>query len=154
MATSILSTKALVDSCEEVEARGARAASNPRPGRTYECEDLCRRGFMLAFSTMGITVIMVGYLMLGAVMFSGLEGGGVGHPSSRAAHGRQGSPTVMNSTMLLGALPTEVTDYIDRYHTVLFLLLYFFIFLLFLFIIFLFLVLPPPPCCPGSGRRA
>ena len=90
MATSILSTKALVDSCEEVEARGARAASNPRPGRTYECEDLCRRGFMLAFSTMGITVIMVGYLMLGAVMFSGLEGGGVGWPSEQGRRSQTG----------------------------------------------------------------
>lgn len=140
MATSILSTKALVDSCEEVEARGTRSASNPRPGRTYECEDLCRKGFMLAFSTMGITVIMGGYLMLGAVMFSGLEGGGVGHPSSRAAHGRQGSPTVMNSTMLLGALPTDVTDYIDRFDP-------------FLYLPFLALVLlaASPPGCGSTA---
>ena len=32
---------------------------------------------MLGFSTMGITFIMGGYLMLGAVIFSGLEGGHV-----------------------------------------------------------------------------
>ena len=86
---------------------------------------------MLGFSTMGITFIMGGYLMLGAVIFSGLEGGhiiiissyhphdhdhnhddfmigGVGRmPSSQAAHGRN-SPTVMNSTTLLGTLPSEV----------------------------------------------
>ena len=30
---------------------------------------------MLGFSTMGITFIMGGYIMLGAVIFSGLEGG-------------------------------------------------------------------------------
>ena len=30
---------------------------------------------MLGFSTMGVTFIMGGYLMLGAVIFSGLEGG-------------------------------------------------------------------------------
>ena len=34
-----------------------------------------RKGAMLGFSTMGVTFIMGGYLMLGAVIFSGLEGG-------------------------------------------------------------------------------
>ena len=36
---------------------------------------LDRKGAMLGFSTMGVTFIMGGYLMLGAVIFSGLEGG-------------------------------------------------------------------------------
>ena len=36
-----------------------------------------RKGAMLGFSTMGITFIMGGYLMLGAVIFSGLEGGDI-----------------------------------------------------------------------------
>merc|ERR1719490_649705 len=42
MATSILSTKALVESCDELEPRGGRV-TNPPPGRTYECEDICRK---------------------------------------------------------------------------------------------------------------
>ena len=62
-----LSTKALVESCDELEPRGGRCPfcfftflpffclfafiggmsffcrmNNPRPGRTYECEDICR----------------------------------------------------------------------------------------------------------------
>jgi len=119
MATSILSTKALVENCDELEPRGGRV-TDPQPGRTYECEDICRKGAMLGFSTMGITFIMGGYLMLGAVIFSGLEGGGVGQmPSLQAAHGRS-SPTVMNSTTLLRTLPSEVNEYLDRLreHTV------------------------------------
>jgi hypothetical protein len=49
--------QALVEDCEERRAGGH---SNPGPGRTYECEDVCRKGVMLGFSTMGVTVIMVG----------------------------------------------------------------------------------------------
>ena len=87
---------------------------------------------MLGFSTMGVTVIMVGfplnlthpakpctltqvgYLLLGAVVFSSLEGDSSGrHPASLQALERS-SPTVMNSTTLLGTLPADVTEYIDK----------------------------------------
>lgn len=74
---------------------------------------------MVGVSTAGITVIMASYLLLGAVTFAGLEGGGVRASASHATH-ESPSPQVMNSTTLLGTLPTEVTEYIDklRNHTV------------------------------------
>jgi hypothetical protein len=118
LATSILSTKALVESQEDYDpGRGGAGRGAPRPGRTYECEDLCRQGAMLGVSTVGMTVLVVGYLLLGAVAFSALEGGGSsGLPARPGGRGQAGAsqPTLMNSTALLGALPAEVTAYIDR----------------------------------------
>ena len=116
LSTSVLSTKNLVDTCDnDLETRGSRV-SNPSPGRTYECEDVCRKSMMLIFSTLGMTVITFGYIVLGALIFSAVESG---HQASLMDL-KGNSPTVMNSNDMLATLSTEVNSYIDtlRGHTV------------------------------------
>ena len=107
--TSVLSTKNLVNTCD-IETRGSRV-NNPSPGRTYECEDVCRRSTMTVFSVLGLSVMVLGYLVIGAVTFSLMESRNEDTDSS---------PTVMNSNDMLATLSTEVNTYIDdlREHTV------------------------------------
>ena len=98
LATSVLSTKNLVESSDE--PRGTRM-HNSKPGRTYECEDLCRKGSMIFFSTVGMTIITVGYIVLGAIIFSNIEAKYLSEKLSlqhKAAD--RDSPTAMNSTKL------------------------------------------------------
>ena len=93
-----------VDTREEAgETRGGRVVE-ARPGRTYECEDVCRKSTMIVFSTIGMTVILLGYLVLGAVTFSTVE--------SKYLT-QQSPPMVMNSNDLLATLDQEVNSYID-----------------------------------------
>ena len=116
LSTSVLSSKNLVDTCDnDLETRGSRV-SNPSPGRTYECEDVCRKSMMLIFSTLGMTVITFGYIVLGALIFSAIE---TGHQAS-LMDVKGNSPTVMTSNEMLATLSTEVNSYIDtlRGHTV------------------------------------
>ena len=106
LATSVLSTKNLVtpgDSPggEDLEPRGGRVRAPP-PGRTYECEEVCRKSTMIVFSTLGMTVILLGYIALGAVIFSTVE-------SKYLTE----SPTVMNSNHLMASLSQELNTYID-----------------------------------------
>ena len=106
LATSVLSTKNLVTPAdspgrEEVELRGSRVTQS-EPGRTYECEEVCRKSTMIVFSTIGMTVILLGYIALGAVIFSTVE-------SKYLTE----SPTVMNSNDLLATLSHEVNTYLD-----------------------------------------
>jgi hypothetical protein len=83
-----------------IESRGGRlTASSPLPGRTYECETLCRRGALLFFTTLGVTLLTAGYITLGGLIFSGLESR---YLANQAAAAESSSPVVMNSTMLLG----------------------------------------------------
>ena len=120
LATSVLSTKNLVESCEDLETRGARM-TNPSPGRTYECEDVCRKGSMIFFSTVGITIITVGYIVLGAIIFSTIEAKNISEKlNAQSKLTDSNSPTVMNSTELLATLSEEVNSYLDeiRSHTV------------------------------------
>jgi len=118
LATSVLSTKNLVENSEE--PRGTRLHDS-RPGRTYECEDLCRKGSIIFFSTVGMTVITVGYIVLGAIIFSTIEAKNLSEKlnSQHKAVDRT-SPTVMNSTELIATLSEEVNSYLDdiRAHTV------------------------------------
>jgi len=94
---------------------------NSRPGRTYECEDLCRKGSMIFFSTVGMTIITVGYIVLGAIIFSTIEAKNLSEKLNlqHKAVDRT-SPTVMNSTELIATLSEEVNSYLDdiRAHTV------------------------------------
>ena len=90
------------DPGEAGEARGGRLVE-PMPGRTYECEDVCRKTTMIVFSTIGMTVILLGYLVLGAVTFSTVE----------SKYLTQSPPLVMNSNDLLATLDKEVNSYID-----------------------------------------
>lgn len=116
LSASVLSTKNLVDTCDtELETRGSRV-KNPSPGRTYECEDVCRKSTMSIFSTLGLSVIIFGYILLGAAIFSTIE---THHLESSIANSGD-SPTVMNSNDLLATLSSEVNTYIDtlRGHTV------------------------------------
>jgi len=120
LATSVLSTKNLVESCDDHETRGARM-TNPSPGRTYECEDLCRRGSMIFFSTVGITIITVGYIVLGAIIFSTIEAKNLSEKLNTQNKMKDShSPTVMNSTELIATLSEEVNSYLAeiRAHTV------------------------------------
>ena len=57
---------------------------------------------MIVFSTIGMTVILLGYIALGAVIFSTVE-------SKYLTE----SPTVMNSNDLLATLSHEVNTYLD-----------------------------------------
>ena len=91
-----------MDPGETREARGGRLVE-PMPGRTYECEDVCRKTTMIVFSTIGMTVILLGYLILGAVTFSTVE----------SKYLTQSPPLVMNSNDLLATLDKEVNSYID-----------------------------------------
>ena len=113
---TVLSTKALADTCDVMETRGPRdngSGSPAPPGRTYECEDVCRKSTMTVFSVLGLTVMVMGYLVIGAVTFSILE-------SRHASEDTSNSPTVMNSNDMLATLSSEVNSYIDelREHTV------------------------------------
>ena len=114
LATSVLSTKNLVESCDDLETRGARTR-NASPGRTYECEDVCRKGSMIFFSTVGITIITVGYIVLGAIIFSTIEAKNISEKLN-AQHKLtdRNSPTVMNSTELITTLSEEVNSYLDE----------------------------------------
>ena len=108
---TVLSTKNLVDTCDVMETRGPRdnGASSPAPpGRTYECEDVCRKSTMTIFSVLGLTVMTLGYLVIGAVTFSILESRHGSHVSEDT------SPTVMNSNDMLATLSSEVNSYIDE----------------------------------------
>ena len=87
---------------EPGEARGVRVVE-ARPGRTYECEDVCRKSTMIVFSTIGMTIILLGFLVLGAVTFSTVE----------SKYLTQSPPLVMNSNDLLATLDQEVNTYID-----------------------------------------
>ena len=91
-----------VEPGEPGEARGGRVGE-PSPGRTYECEDICRKSTMIVFSTIGMTIILLGYLVLGAVTFSTVE----------SKYLTQSPPLVMNSNDLLATLDHEVNSYID-----------------------------------------
>ena len=104
--TSVLSTKNLVTpedphGGEDMELR-SRVVRENTPGRTYECEEVCRKSTMIVFSTLGMTVILFGYIALGAVIFSTVE-------SKYLTE----SPTVMNSNDLMASLSSEVNTYID-----------------------------------------
>ena len=116
LGATVLSTKNLVDTCDGMETRGTRdsgSSSPPPPGRTYECEDVCRKSTMTIFSVLGLSVMVMGYLVIGAVTFSILE-------SRHMSEDTRNSPTVMNSNDMLATLSSEVNSYIDelRDHTV------------------------------------
>lgn len=66
---------------------------------------------MTVFSVLGLSVMVLGYLVIGAVTFSLMESR---HEDTDS------SPTVMNSNDMLATLSTEVNTYIDdlREHTV------------------------------------
>ena len=70
---------------------------------------------MSIFGTLGLSVIILGYVVVGAVVFSTIE---TRHLAT--VTGDSDSPTVMNSNDLLATLSTEVNSYIDtlRGHTV------------------------------------
>ena len=117
LSASVLSTKNLVSEEGEMETRGRGAGQDPGPGRTYECEDVCRQSAMSLLTTLGLTVIILGYLGLGAVTFSTIETRALVEPG----HEETGdSPQAMNSNDLLATLSAEVNTYIDtlRGHTV------------------------------------
>ena len=66
------------------------------------------------FSTIGVTVLAGGYIVLGAVVFSVIETRAMGQIENT----EQVAPTVMNSTMMLADLSTDFKQYIDnRRHT-------------------------------------
>ena len=120
LSASVLSTKNLVSEAgsggleAELETRGRGEDRDPGPGRTYECEDVCRQSTMSVVSTLGLTLIILGYLALGAVTFASIE------TRALEEEAEGGSPQVMNSNDLLATLSTEVNTYIDtlRGHTV------------------------------------
>ena len=118
LATSVLSTKNLVENCEDIETRGV-SMRDASPGRTYECEDVCRKGSKTCFSIVGITVITVGYLICGAIIFSVIETNGSALDAQQKVT-EIDSPTVMNSNELIATLSEEVNSYLDeiRAHTV------------------------------------
>ena len=114
LSASVLSTKNLVTEASsgghqaELETRGRGEKRDPGPGRTYRSENGCRQ------STRSVSVIILGYLALGAVTFTSLE------TRALEAEAEGGSPQVMNSNDLLATLSAEVNTYIDtlRGHTV------------------------------------
>lgn len=124
LSASVLSTKNLVSEASsggheaELETRGRGQGRDPSPGRTYECEDVCRQSTMSVVSTLGLTVIILGYLALGAVTFSSIETRALEDEAMAEEAG--GSPQAMNSNDLLATLSAEVNTYIDtlRGHTV------------------------------------
>ena len=79
---------------------------------------MCRQGTMSVVSTLGLTVIILGYLALGAVTFSSIETRALEDEAMAEEAG--GSPQAMNSNDLLATLSAEVNTYIDtlRGHTV------------------------------------
>ena len=114
LSASVLSTKHLVDPQPPPEPRGRVSPGGERlPGRTYECEAACRAGAMLAVSTLGLSLAVLGYTLLGALVFSAVE-------SRQLAGAGAGSPTVMTSNEVLATLSGEVNSYLDqlRGHTV------------------------------------
>ena len=68
---------------------------------------------MLAVSTLGLSLAVLGYTLLGALVFSAVE-------SRQLAGAGAGSPTVMTSNEVLATLSGEVNSYLDqlRGHTV------------------------------------
>ena len=112
LSASVLSTKNLVTEASsgghqaELETRGRGEKRDPGPGRTYRSENGCRQ------STRSVSVIILGYLALGAVTFT--------ETRALEAEAEGGSPQVMNSNDLLATLSAEVNTYIDtlRGHTV------------------------------------
>ena len=120
LSASVLSTKNLVSEASsggheaELETRGRGEQRDSGPGRTYECEDVCRQSTRSVLGTLGLSVIILGYLALGAVTFASLE------TRALEAEAEGGSPQVMNSNDLLATLSAEVNTYIDtlRGHTV------------------------------------
>ena len=114
LSASVLSSKHLVEAGPPPEPRGRVSPAGERlPGRTYECEAACRAGAMLAVSTLGLSLAVLGYTLLGAVIFSAVE-------SRQLAGAGAGSPTVMTSNEVLATLSGEVNSYLDqlRGHTV------------------------------------
>ena len=67
----------------ELETRGWGEKRDPGPGRTYRSENWCRQ------STRSVSVIILGYLALGAVTFT--------ETRALEAEAEGGSPQVMNS---------------------------------------------------------
>jgi hypothetical protein len=58
---------------------------------------------MLFFTTLGVTLLTASYLLLGGLLFAGLETRYLAHQAAAsAAAAESSSPVVMNSTMLLG----------------------------------------------------
>ena len=120
LSASVLSTKNLVSEASsgghkaELETRGRGEKRDPGPGRTYECEDVCRQSTRSVLSSLGLSVIILGYLALGAVTFT--------ETRALEAEAEGGSPQVMNmnSNDLLATRSAEVNTYIDtlRGHTV------------------------------------
>ena len=112
LSASVLSTKNLVTEASsgghqaELKTRGRGEKRDPGPGRTYRSENGCRQ------STRSVSVIILGYLALGAVTFT--------ETRALEAEAEGGSPQVMNSNDLLATLSAEVNTYIDtlRGHTV------------------------------------
>ena len=112
LSASVLSTKNLVTEASsgghqaELETRGRGEKRDPGPGRTYRSKNGCRQ------STRSVSVIILGYLALGAVTFT--------ETRALEAEAEGGSPQVMNSNDLLATLSAEVNTYIDtlRGHTV------------------------------------
>ena len=94
LSASVLSTKNLVTEASsgghqaELETRGRGEKRDPGPGRTYRSENGCRQ------STRSVSVIILGYLALGAVTFT--------ETRALEAEAEGGSPQVMNSNDLLG----------------------------------------------------
>ena len=75
---------------------------------------------MIFFSTVGITIITVGYIVLGAIIFSTIEAKNISEKLN-AQHKLmdRNSPTVMNSTEFIATLSEKVNSYLDeiRAHT-------------------------------------
>ena len=68
---------------------------------------MCRRGALLFFTTLGVTLVTAAYLVLGGLLFAGLESRYLAvtaaqQAAAAAAAAESSSPVVMNRTMLLG----------------------------------------------------
>ena len=96
LSASVLSTKNLVTEASsgghqaELETRGRGEKRDPGPGRTYRSENWCRQ------STRSVSVIILGYLALGAVTFTETEAEG-GSPSGSISSIATSSATDLGS---------------------------------------------------------